>query len=282
LFILFLLRKDFIEKIKQNRYILFVAVMLIANIIPYWLSPGSKSRYIYMLYPLFISVLLYFYLIEDKTRWKQKLTSYTISLSFVTASVLMIAMPLVFAFRGTLELSKEFDKYFETLNFLVWLGPLMGMILLLVIWLYNKTIDKTYRVLYIIFFMICLRILFNATVFTMRDKYPGPTDFRIEAKEILDVVGEKDLFLYVLGREDSEDADVRYSYPQMQLGCYITMYSDRILKSKRSFDQTGFYIINKTLFNSEERMVFLESNFGEKDFILVYWDNEKQKFSIKS
>jgi 4-amino-4-deoxy-L-arabinose transferase-like glycosyltransferase len=52
LFLLFCFHKDFIAGIKQNSFLTFISVVILANIWVYWLSPITRPRYLMMLYPL--------------------------------------------------------------------------------------------------------------------------------------------------------------------------------------------------------------------------------------
>jgi 4-amino-4-deoxy-L-arabinose transferase-like glycosyltransferase len=52
LLLLFCLHKDFIPGIKFNPFLKYVAIVFLANIWVYWLSPQTRPRYLLMLYPL--------------------------------------------------------------------------------------------------------------------------------------------------------------------------------------------------------------------------------------
>ncbi len=52
LFILFCFNKYFVKDVKQNSFLKFIAIVFLANIWVYWLSPQTRPRYLLMLYPL--------------------------------------------------------------------------------------------------------------------------------------------------------------------------------------------------------------------------------------
>ena len=54
--------RGFRKQIRQHRFLWPVVIVFLANIPPYWLSPGYYPRYLFMLYPLFFIVLAHFYL----------------------------------------------------------------------------------------------------------------------------------------------------------------------------------------------------------------------------
>jgi 4-amino-4-deoxy-L-arabinose transferase-like glycosyltransferase len=52
LLLLFCFHKDFIPGIKANPFLKFLAIIFLANIWVYWLSPQTRPRYLLMLYPI--------------------------------------------------------------------------------------------------------------------------------------------------------------------------------------------------------------------------------------
>ena len=60
-FSLFMIRKDFWQNVKENRFIYFLTVTFAINIIPYWTSVEVFPRYLLMLAPVIFTISLYFY-----------------------------------------------------------------------------------------------------------------------------------------------------------------------------------------------------------------------------
>jgi 4-amino-4-deoxy-L-arabinose transferase-like glycosyltransferase len=61
LLILFFSRAPFRTWMKENRLFAFSMILLIVNIWIYWISPDSRSRYLYMFHPLLIWMLVWAY-----------------------------------------------------------------------------------------------------------------------------------------------------------------------------------------------------------------------------
>lgn len=59
------LRKDFFKKIMDHPILYYSFLFLVVNSIVYWLSPYWRVRYIFMLFPLAVTVMLYFYMLTD-------------------------------------------------------------------------------------------------------------------------------------------------------------------------------------------------------------------------
>ena len=57
-FLFFLLKKARWKSIMANPWIQFSLWMFISNYLLYWLSPGARQRYVYMLYPFAINILV--------------------------------------------------------------------------------------------------------------------------------------------------------------------------------------------------------------------------------
>lgn len=70
LFSLFMLRRDFWKKVKENRFIYFLVMTFGINIVPYWTSVEVFPRYLLMLAPVFFTVSLYFYRLRFKEQTK--------------------------------------------------------------------------------------------------------------------------------------------------------------------------------------------------------------------
>lgn len=62
----FVFRRGIGSEVKRAPFLLFCAIVLIANAAVYWLSPGSRSRYIYMLFPLMAILLAHAWLSMDR------------------------------------------------------------------------------------------------------------------------------------------------------------------------------------------------------------------------
>ena len=71
LLILLFISKKARESVLSNDYIRFCLILIAANIWVYWISPGTASRYLYMFFPLIISVITYpFFEVEIESRLK--------------------------------------------------------------------------------------------------------------------------------------------------------------------------------------------------------------------
>ncbi len=61
LLIIFCLNKRFFKGIKVNKFLAFISLVFLANVLVYWASPETRPRYILMLYPLVLIVWAHAY-----------------------------------------------------------------------------------------------------------------------------------------------------------------------------------------------------------------------------
>lgn len=68
--IVFLFGKKGRTLLQSNEFVRYCFWIAAVNFLLYWISPGSRQRYIYMLYPLFMVVLVQaYYLTDNKRHW---------------------------------------------------------------------------------------------------------------------------------------------------------------------------------------------------------------------
>lgn len=93
LLLVFVFRRSFLDEIRRNQLMKFALLMLIIHFPVYWLPPGGRQRYIIMLYPFIIQIMVYFFLIHAKSGKKINRIRPVIVILY-----LMVAFRLVFNF----------------------------------------------------------------------------------------------------------------------------------------------------------------------------------------
>ncbi|MDF1576159.1 MAG: glycosyltransferase family 39 protein [Bacteroidales bacterium] len=63
LLFIFLFRKSFYGHLRENKYAGYLALVFLVNIPVYWASVGTHPRYLFMLYPILLILLVHYYLI---------------------------------------------------------------------------------------------------------------------------------------------------------------------------------------------------------------------------
>lgn len=181
LLILFLLRRDWLPLLQRNAWVGFSTLIFAANFPVYWLSPGAKQRYLYMLFPLIIVALVWAWRHAQELKpWRSK--AFRV---------------LVGVFVGALALGSPAIGFADDLAFLSyrhWLGfgsaAVFGM--LFWTWLRRKLPDLYALVLA----MAILRIVFDLSVLPQRAQHSGAQYDRQTAVDIARITAGKPLYIY--------------------------------------------------------------------------------------
>ena len=156
----FVIRKDFKEKIQENPYILFCFLAFLANVLVYWLSPGTRQRYVYPLYPLLVNVMVYFAMVHGhelpRTR---KAINILLGIVIGLVPLLSLALPFIpdLAFMNTPWVLAGIGT-----------GIGLGMLILFI------RVPAT-RWLSLVLVLILVRTLYSFSVFPLRSLPEGDT-----------------------------------------------------------------------------------------------------------
>lgn len=225
--IIFLFHKKFISKIKQNKFVEFSFFIFVVNVLVYWISPGTRDRYIYMLYPFPIIIFVYFFFEFYKT------SSQNIKRLFnILTGIFVLALPIasiVILFIDDLQFIKE-------LNYYAIIGFSVGVFLLLK---YFRS-DQFNRLLLIVLSFIVIRFLFNVTVLEHRNTYGDSRKQHNTAYEILNKIGDEPVYLY----QSTECSHTTLFYLEKEQG--------RVIPRKSQLEE-GLYFLANDYFDLKER-----------------------------
>jgi 4-amino-4-deoxy-L-arabinose transferase-like glycosyltransferase len=91
----FLLYKNARKELISNKYLKYGLILLAVNIIVYWISTGTRQRYVFMLYPLAINAIIFAYLAFDSKNIKPVIHAI--------ARVLMVIISITIIILGFLQ-----------------------------------------------------------------------------------------------------------------------------------------------------------------------------------
>ena len=160
LLIPFIIRSDFTQKLKDNPYILFCGILFLANILIYWFSPGTRQRYIYPLYPLIVSLLVYFTMEHG---YELPQTGKVIN---ILLGIVVVAVPL-------LSLAVPFVPELAPISYtwvLAGAGFVIGALLF-----YFFIRQPSLRWLSLVMVFVLVRIIYSLSVFPVRSLPDGDT-----------------------------------------------------------------------------------------------------------
>lgn len=243
----------FFRKVRRaiwtNKWWQLCIVVLVANIPPYWLSPGYYPRYLFMLYPFMtlLAAKAYFDLKDGKI---VMIIEKFFAFVFLAAPLLILILPLVV--RPELVI----DYMWLKLILIAVLLFIMGYLLLKV---------KAYGYLFLMGGLLVFKIYFNWFVIEDRIQF-GKANYYKE--QVLSVINNyKDKNLYVWGKS-AINHDAIF---------YIESSLERILEQKLDIP-TGDYVIVAP--NREK--AFLKNHIGEvvDSFVIRYREMELKIYKV--
>lgn len=213
------------KALKQNDFLKVMTVLLIANIILYWLSPKNHPRYLFMFVPLttMMFVFSHEYLKEQGSRLAHLIER---GLLGILALITLGALAIPF-----LKQTKDFE--------FVWIGTVIWFLALaLSVFLYYR-LDKQ-RLVVLILFLVVVRVGFNHFILPVRyaDSKVVP---RVEAaKELGKMAQDKNLFIYT-------DPPRKYLHGEQALNArtmfYLTASKEAAVSHKTTGFQSGDWVI---------------------------------------
>ena len=247
LLLFFLIRKDLFSLLQKNELIAFSAVIFLANIPVYWLSPGARQRYIYMLYPLLIMVLTYGYLHREALApWR------FITFRIIIGTIISLVM------LGAISLN-----FIPDLQFLDYLLPLSIIVAIgaaLCLYFYVKNPDWSLAILLLV--LGISRIVFDLTILPQRALQSGAAQDQSYALTIDSLVGSEDLYVF---------KNSRFSFTT---AVYLNKLRKTTLKRDSSYLPNAYYLSNDTLLSPNTYDSFFQFDFRGQQFSLVKFQKE--------
>ena len=249
IFIIYIFRKNFWQTVKENRFIEVCFLLFSANIILYWLSPGTRQRYIYMLYPLLLSVFTYFFL---KFRTCNKIKDLFVD------SCMAISMAVLIISSTSLPVLPK-------------LNELKGMLLLAIIsvlfvgiLLYVFLKNKQLRLVTFILAVIVLRFVFNFTVLPYRSNNSRAQNLKNSAHQIHKITDYSPLYLF------------KDSYYSRTFVFYLEKERQKVLLKKNKFTENEYYIVGSSYEIPKPHKVMYEfdDGNGSKSYLVKILDNK--------
>ena len=223
LLLIFLVRKDFVQWLKSNPFIFFCGFIFMANFFIYWISPGAKARYIYMLYPFPIMLFVYAFLHQSQFNAVRK--------NFILDRVILLLIVLI----GVAGISIPFIPALNEHLLHLWV-PASVAILGAVACLYVYLRYLKLRVMSLILLAVVVRFVFNLTVLPIRSVEGSESQDRVDASTIIQITNQAPLHVlegsmisrttvFYLERERNQVLNFE---PQLKHGHYYLAYEDSV------------------------------------------------------
>ena len=250
LFVPFLLLKPMREKLWNDPMLRFISVLFLANILVYWISPGTRSRYVYMLYPMAVILCSWLFLEASKSYvWIEK-TLRGLNLFIIGAcAIAMCALPF-FASKLGLE------------NVSIALSVLS--ILLLMIggyWSFRKRFSTQMWLL--IALLIFARFQFDLFALPARAAQGEHLQFRIHGQRIAQLTKGHKLWIYKYDTVGDE-ASLKFGH-----GFYIEWNRQDLLESIDEKNCDDIFLTQDFEVQDNQFELLYEFNQREDHWLLV-------------
>ncbi|WP_276168978.1 ArnT family glycosyltransferase [Zobellia alginiliquefaciens] len=254
LFLLFIWKKEQIQNIKAQPYLVFLVITFIANFLVYWISPGARMRYTYMFFPMAVTLLTYPLFLElGKTNWKHKTYHTFFKIIMVIATIACFIVPFI--------------SYFSILPHLKYTMPLFSLVLAAVLLYHHQTKGHT-KHLFVIGFMVVCRLVFDHVALPLKAMTSSSAPHQAYAKDIHKIIGNK-ARLYVFSQEDLR-THIQTPFKLYETAAYLEMSRKAIVTKTDQCELPGYYIFNKQ--NLEERESLYDFTISKVDLALVRID----------
>ncbi|MBV6653922.1 MAG: glycosyltransferase family 39 protein [Mameliella sp.] len=240
LLVLFATRKGIWQQIKTYPLLAFSVVAFAANFLVYWCSPGAKQRYIYMLYPLLLSIGVF--------AWEQRneLASWRLKTFKVLVATLLVGLAL-----GSIVLN--FIPAFDFLPFREIITGIGSLVFAFLAYQYFRRPDFPLHWLFL--GLVAGRLLFAFTILPQRANESAGQFNTDLAHQIQEIAGEAPLYLY-------QDGRISYTviYELNRLRGKTVHFSDQLTPGT-------FVMVPEKEFPEYDRL--LDVPFHDGDFVLI-------------
>ena len=255
LLIIFACRKDFLKQIESSRFIEFSFLILLSNVIVYWISPGTRSRYIYMLYPFITIILTYFYLWPTSSR-ENRLKAFQI---LVRAIVILVT---------ALCCSLPFISQLKPVGNLTLVAVLLSIVCVALCIVSIKKLKSALLVL--VFAMIIIRFVFNLTILPLRAIDSEPQTDKENAFKISEITSNNPLYIY------------RKSRFGLTTVFYIAKERKEVLCRKYEPTTDDFFLADKKILENQSYEIFYSFQFRsdyyeDAEIVLIKFTNLTNK-----
>ncbi len=179
LLLLLFLSKRSRRSVISNDHIRFSLILLAANIWIYWISPGTASRYLYMFFPLAISVLIY-PLFDKHGPTIIRVLKY-----------LFLSLIILF---GLTSLALPFIPDLEKIDHLLFISVIFGFSFAAMAYLFIRL--SQWRMMTMIASFVLMRLLFDLVMLPIRTTDMLASEEKAIAEDIYSITGDDPIHIY--------------------------------------------------------------------------------------
>ncbi len=250
---------------RNNNFLVFCLLIFCANVVPYWLSPDTHPRYLFMLFPFLFILLSHAYFSQAPGMKKR---SIFIHIFFICISILLclgiLVIPFLPDFRDH-ELLANIQQL-EILNTFPYLWPKV-IFLLIVMGVTTYFLIKLPNLKLILFAIMLMwfRLVFDWFVIPHRAKTGKIAQYRENGIYVARLTEGTPLYIY---------GDYTFNH---DMTYYISRERREILRKTNKIDTDAFYICNKSQLQKASYKLFhaFEIKYGRTPVFLVKFLKEQ-------
>ena len=239
--LIFALRKDFWDQLRSHRLIRFSFWVTGANIALYWLSPKTGSRYLYMLYPFILIVLLYAFQNTSARSWRHA--------AFKGIGLVILGLFFVASMTYPFVLTDHVPKGAMTVSLVV--ASVMPVLI------YGFLKLKQWRLLMIMIGFLLIRVVFDFSVHQIRTEASPMQEDKLRGIQLAEIAKGNSIFIY---------QDTRISFTS---AFYATRESQSIIQRTDEVAKEGLYLVREDLLGVRARDVYYLIPYREQTVYLV-------------
>jgi len=250
--VVFLVGKKIRSIVQSNAYVRFCFWIALVNFALYWISPGSRQRYIYMLYPLFMVILVQAYhLSPDPSHWARRFFRVFLLVLPVLLGLGALALLFVPAF--------DFLTYRPALS----IGGLLvfGFVFYLI---WKKIIPELPA---LILATALTRLVFDLSILPQRAHDSGAQRAKDIAYKIHELTQGEPLHFYWPHKTTIDEHDIDFITVY-----YLDVLRDKPLTYQPNRNEEGFFMVNKEDLKGEYE-VLMEFEQRKEKFALIIYKN---------
>ncbi len=174
-------RKGSLKMIRQNKFLRYLALIFIFNILPYWTSPEAYARYILMLVPLLMTMLFALYF-EYRN---------------IHARIYLVVDYIFGIFIGTIGLAGAvflLHPATRDLPYIVWVSVLLFLAMAVISYFYWK--QELNRFFWLAVALLVIRIAFDFSVIPSWEKTHPIVATKKLASELAEETAGRPLYVY--------------------------------------------------------------------------------------
>lgn len=254
LFFLVIFRKGLLEKVKENKLVLFSVFFILVNLPLYWFTGDFKPRYIYPLIPFFCIILGYFYL-SNSSKFTKSIQ--VIEVIFGIAILLIPAVIFATFFIPELRTIKT--------NHLI---SLIVIVLGVALYYFYLRMPEI-RIYLVVLLLILARIAMNNIYLPLYKNESRTTYYKNKVEAMLTLTkGES---IYMTGEPHVYNSVIQLGEKQIltqevktapilafQIPYYITQQTGKVVVFEEEMKPGKYYLIDKYFYEDENASVVYE------------------------